>query len=248
MSCTIQLDNLPLMLFIGYERENDARGFAFDFSSWAKEYGEGVLQLLIRRPGDKNPYPVVMSVEGSVATWLPSATDTAVEGTGKVQLIYTVGSVIAKTAIMSVLISPSIGTGTTPPEGFEVWLEQLTDLAAKTQKNASDAASSAGAASDSADKANDAKTTTLAAQESAKTDALISEGYAVGEQYGEAVGAGSPYFENNARFYSEVALEAASEGGWVHFYIDSEGYLHYVKTPNAELAFYLQDGNLYVRT
>ena len=247
MRCQVSLANPPRGLSIGYERENEARGFAFDFSSWAKEYGEGVLQLLIRRPGDKNPYPVVLRVEGSVATWLPSATDTAVEGTGKVQLIYTVGSVIAKTAIMSVLISPSLGTGTTPPEGFEVWLEQLTALAAETQKNASDAASSAGAASDSADEGNDAKTAALAAQKSAKTDALTSEGYAVGEQDGEAVGAGSPYFENNARFYSEVAQEAASEGGWVHFYIDKNGDLHYVKTPNVAFAFFLQDGDLYVR-
>ena len=57
----ISLDCLPLSLFVGYAGENDARGFAFDYSSWTEEYGAGVLQMLLQRPGDANPYPAKMA-------------------------------------------------------------------------------------------------------------------------------------------------------------------------------------------
>lgn len=240
-------NSLPRRIFIGYERENDARAIGFDLSTFEAEYGAGVLQLLMQRPGETEPYPVLLTVSGSVATWLPSATDTAIEGEGRLQMIYTVNSIIAKTAVISVLIEHSLGAGTAPPSGYETWLEELTQLAADTQQNAAEAAESAEQASDAADTALDAKTAALAAQAGAQDSALVSEGFAVGKQSGEPVASGSQYFENNAKFYSEAAQQAASEGGWVHFYIDANGDLHYVKTPNVDLVFYLQGGDLYVK-
>lgn len=85
------------------------------------------------------------------------------------------------------------------------------------------------------------------AQQNSETDALKSEGYAAGTQNGEEVQSGSPYFMNNSKFYSEVAQQGASEAGWVYFYIDNSGYLHYVKTENADLDFYIDsNGNLHV--
>lgn len=44
---------------------------------------------------------------------------------------------------------------------------------------------------------------------SANTNALKSEGYAVGTQNGTDVGSGSPYFENNAKYYAEQADDSA---------------------------------------
>ena len=80
------------------------------------------------------------------------------------------------------------------------------------------------------------------AKESAETNATKSQSYAIG-------GTGTRQFEDydNSKFYSEVAQQAASEAGWVYFYIDENGDLHYLKTPNTELEFYLDDGNLHVR-
>lgn len=43
------------------------------------------------------------------------------------------------------------------------------------------------------------------------------------------------------------AEQGASLSGWVTFYIDSSGYLHYVKTANCDLDFYIDaDGYLHV--
>lgn len=41
--------------------------------------------------------------------------------------------------------------------------------------------------------------------------ALVSEGFAVGKQDGTDVSSGSPYYENNAKYYSEEARAAADE-------------------------------------
>ena len=58
------------------------------------------------------------------------------------------------------------------------------------------AASSANAADGSADDAG--------------ASALVAEGFAVGQQDGVDVGSSSPYYENNAKYYSEVAEAATS--------------------------------------
>lgn len=46
---------------------------------------------------------------------------------------------------------------------------------------------------------------------------------------------------------ADRAEQGASSAGWVRFYIDESGDLHYVKTENADLDFYIDsDGNLHV--
>lgn len=148
---TIKLNENLRPFFVGYEGENDARGFAFDYSAWSEEYGSGVLQMLLQRQGDADPYPVVLSAgEDGTAIWTPSATDTAVRGSGEIQLIYTVDEVVAKTAVVRVLIDRSLGASGDPPEPYENWLDRLTELAGATQQNAADAAAAATAAAQSA--------------------------------------------------------------------------------------------------
>ena len=58
--------------------------------------------------------------------------------------------------------------------------------------------------------AENAKTLAEAASSSAQTNALKAEGYAVGEQNGEPVASGSPYYENNAEYYKEQAWAAVA--------------------------------------
>lgn len=140
----------PRGLVLGYAGENIARGQAFDFTAWAEEYGAGSLQVALQRPGDAVPYPVALTVEGTVATWLPTETDLQEAGTGQLQLIYTVGTVRVKTLIVSVLIGPSLGSSGEVPEPAQAWLDQLTDLAAETEQHASSAAESAAQAKEAA--------------------------------------------------------------------------------------------------
>ena len=221
--------DLPVL---GVRGENAVTQILFDFSSWAEEFGAGGVTLLVKRPGDTVAYPVVLTIDGTTAAWSVSATDTAQKGVLSAEYIFTVGEQIAKTSVFNFQVFPDIGNSGTPPDPFEDWLEQLGELGAQVQQDAADAAQAAEGAEGSA--------------ESAAADALKAEGYAVGEQNGAEVGSGSPYFENNAKFYAAAAQQAASEGGWVHFYIDEGGHLHYVKTPDVDLVFSIQNGYLHV--
>lgn len=91
--------------------------------------------------------------------------------------------------------------------------EQAADSATAASGSASNASSDASAASGSAS--------------SASTNALKAEGYAVGKQNGTDVASGSPYYQNNSKYfkeeaeavlesipedYSDLAAEVASQG------------------------------------
>jgi hypothetical protein len=93
--------------------------------------------------------------------------------------------------------------------------------------------------------AEDVETTTANVNAS-EQNALDSEAWAVGERDGVPVTSTDETFQNNSKYYAGVAEQAAAESGWVQFYIDENGYLHYVKTSNVNLRFYIQNGDLYV--
>ena len=107
---------------------------------------------------------------------------------------------------------------------IDTFLEIMNREATKAEEEAGNAETSAG---------------------NAERDALKAEGFSIGTQDGVPVESGSPYFMNNASFFASVAGQAASNAGWVHFYIDGDGYLHYVKTENCDLDFYI-DNNGYL--
>ena len=59
---TDQMNQLDIDL--GLQGENLARTLEFDISDWRAEYGEGTVQLLHRRFGDRDPYPAAIEQEG----------------------------------------------------------------------------------------------------------------------------------------------------------------------------------------
>lgn len=73
-----------------------------------------------------------------------------------------------------------------------------------------------------------------------------SEAWAVGQRDGVDVESTDETYHNNSKYWSGMAQQAAGKDGWVSFYIDDNGHLHYVKTVNAALRFYLKDGHLHV--
>lgn len=202
---TIDLSCATRWITLGFERENLARQQEFDFSAWAEEYGSGVPQLLFQRPGETTPYPVLLTVEGTTATWTPTATDTAIAGEGKAQLSYVVDEVVAKNAIFAVLISPSLGASGDPPEGFETWLEELTELAADAQEAAIAAGDSETDAEAAATAAGNAQTAAEAAQGKAEAAQAAIENMSA-----------SAYITNNATGTPAVDVVKSTDPGDGH--------------------------------
>ncbi len=96
-------------------------------------------------------------------------------------------------------------------------------------------------AREAAQRAEDAADEAQQSEDDAADNAKLAESWAVGEtdtRPGEDT--------DNAKYYAQLAEQQAAEGGWIRFYIDERGYLHYVKTPNTEISFYLRGGYLYV--
>ena len=68
-----------------------------------------------------------------------------------------------------------------------------------------EAGTSATNAANSATSASDSATTATNKATDATNQALKAEGFAVGEQNGTPVASGSPYYENSAKYYAEIA-------------------------------------------
>jgi membrane protein involved in colicin uptake len=127
-----------------------------------------------------------------------------------------------------------------PPDAYQTWVDHLTELGAETLKNAQDAADSAEAAKESEtnakaseDNAKESENAAAESEKSADADALKAEGFAVGEQNGEPVASGSPYYQNNAKHYAYVAQQGAEESGYAWFDVnDQDGEMYVTITPN----------------
>lgn len=182
---TLNVNKLPRHIFIGYRGENDTRGYAFDYSEWKEEHGDGELSINFQRPDDTVVYPITLIIEGTKAVWLPSLVDTQNEGSGEAQIVYTVGDKVAKTAVLAVHVSRSLGPAGEVPEPYEDVLDKLNKLAGETRQNAESAEESASSAAESAAAAEEAVTSIgdsveIATQkaEEAETSATNAASYA----------------------------------------------------------------------
>lgn len=190
-------------LFIGRRGENEVTEVVFDFSEWQAEFGNGVIDLFVKRNGDSAAYPVVLSVDGTVATWLVTATDTNVADYGKAEYVYTVNGKIAKSAVFTFYVAEDIGQASgEAPDPYEDWIETLTGLGTETQLNAQAAEQSA---NDAAESAASAATSADQSEDSAED----AEAWAVGERNGEPVTEGDPTYNNNAKFWAGKAMTDA---------------------------------------
>ena len=156
-SCT------PQTIVIGRRGTYDTLQIAFDLSFLIENYGSGTAVLAVKRSQDESAYPAVTSQADNTLTWTITETDTYYVGSGECQLMWYVDGGLAKTIIYPMVVMRDIlSTSEEPPDGYENWVEHLTELGAETQQNAQNAARSA---SD----AEAAKDDTVAAKEDAET-------------------------------------------------------------------------------
>jgi len=97
------------------------------------------------------------------------------------------------------------GTKALVSEGYAVGKQNGEDVASGSTYYHNNAEYYAGQASSSATAASGSADAASGSASSASTNALKSEGYAVGSQNGTDVTSGSPYYQNNAKYYAGVA-------------------------------------------
>ena len=115
---------------IGRRGENQAIQIVWKniLENWRTMYGEGVVQLAVRRPKDTAPYPVACEVIGNDVMWTIQAADTAQNGEGECELSYIVGAVLVKSQTWDTMIARSLtggGTVEPPREPAKTWFAEI---------------------------------------------------------------------------------------------------------------------------
>lgn len=109
---------------LGKRGENLARVVVFDIAGWQMTYGEGRVELLHRRNGDKAPYPCVLKVIGSTVRWELTNADTDKAGRGSCELQYLVNDVVVKSESYHTRVIQALGpAGETPPDPAQGWVD-----------------------------------------------------------------------------------------------------------------------------
>lgn len=120
---------------IGRQTENLVTAITFNLQMWIDEFGTGAAVLHVQRNGDKNAYPVPLTIENGSATWEITSTDCAKAGRGAIQIVFTAGERVKKSPIFTIICSASIEGSDTAPDPYESWLATLTDLASITESH-----------------------------------------------------------------------------------------------------------------
>lgn len=114
-------------ILLGRQCENDAVNIVFDLSFLINTFGEGTATLVHQRSKDSAPYIVAATQEGTELTWSVSNTDNAYVGVGRAELRWTVGDLLAKTIIYSTWVIKSITAGTTIPDVYQSWYDNMIE-------------------------------------------------------------------------------------------------------------------------
>ena len=225
MSCLIDINQVRRVV-LGNVRENDATLLNFNYAEWIEQYGEGTLSLIVKRNGDTLAYPVVLATQDGVATWTVSNVDTAIEGTGEGQFLYHVDEVLKKSLVFEFLVLRSLDNGAEPPEPYESFLEQMTELAGIVVEDTAEVERLAQQVSDDASAAAESK--------------RLAEGYASDAQ-GYANDAQG--YKNDASGY---AIEAQRQAGLAQEHAsDSQGYANEAKGYRNDASGYAADASGY---
>ena len=166
---------------IGRIGENEAARIAFNIGGWLRDYPDGQISVLCKRPLDPGAYPVPseqIAIDGGTLYWTLSSADLAQTGSGQCELILTDDGVKAKSEIFGILIRDALDGSAEPPEPWQGWIDDLTDLMdekiADAAAEVTNAHAEAVAAAESAD---NAAGSAQEASESARQAAIIVATY-----------------------------------------------------------------------
>lgn len=142
------------VIHLGRTGENNAREIVFDIHHWQDEYGPGIVELIVKRPGEESMYPVAVETDDGFVHWVITYSDVEHAGTdGRAELRYYVGDTLVKSKIWVTSISKSLELPEiVPPEPQQSWVDQVIQAGADAKSAALDAKTAAESASESAEK------------------------------------------------------------------------------------------------
>lgn len=174
----------------------------------APGFGGGSYAVLLRRPKEEQPYPVAARHEGSTLVWTVQTADTAIAGTGKLELRwYGDNGEVAKSQTYMVRITDGLPDPTEAPEAWEGFMGQVARDAQAAQTAAGEAKANADGAAASAGIAQGAATE---AGKLARAAGEAANAAAAAASAASSAQAGAETARQNARAAAEAAETARS--------------------------------------
>lgn len=134
------INHLPHVIPIGIQTESGVEAIGFDVKPWLDEFDGLTLSIWPTRPGESAAYRVAdknMELVGTVLYWRPNAADTAIEGTGKVELLGLTADKRKLSGWCDTMVRPtSIATTTEAPEAARPWVDEVLSAAKEAKKQA----------------------------------------------------------------------------------------------------------------
>lgn len=122
-----KLDDLKkAVIRIGYVGENQHTQVRIDCKDLFKEYPDAAVSAAVVSPAGQS-YPKVVTVDGSTVALDVTDSDLAAEGDGEIQLTFTEGGVVAKTAVARFNVYRSITAEGPAPDPVDDWLQEASE-------------------------------------------------------------------------------------------------------------------------
>lgn len=106
---------------IGFEDENLHTQVRIDCKKLFEEYPNALPSLAVVNPHG-TAYPAIVTKDGDYVVWDVTASDTAVEGTGEIQLTFVTGEEVSKSYVGKVHVMKSIRGSGTAPDPIQNWI------------------------------------------------------------------------------------------------------------------------------
>lgn len=130
--------HLPQVIPIGVQTENGVEPVGFDLRAWLDVWDDLKVSIWPTRPGEAAAYPAANTeMVGTVLYWYPNETDTAISGTGKVELLGLTADRRKLSGWCDTLIRPtSLATTQDAPEAARPWVDEVLSAADDAKKQA----------------------------------------------------------------------------------------------------------------
>ena len=131
-------DNLPQRICIGHQGTQGAIAIRFNVAGWLKKWPDGVFDINIQRHGEYQvQYSRSTTPENGIITWVPDATDTAVNGVGRyeIEIKKEANSRDNYTSAVGefIVLERVGGDKINPPDPYIPWITKLNQAISKSE-------------------------------------------------------------------------------------------------------------------
>lgn len=125
--------HMPHVIPIGIQTETGVEPIGFDVKPWLDEYDGLTITVWPTRPGEGAAYPAAdVKLVGTVLYWTPNATDTAIQGVGRVEILGVADGKRKLSGYCDTLVKgTSLDATQETPEPIKPWVDQVVAAGAQ---------------------------------------------------------------------------------------------------------------------